>query len=631
MTRSRKTRSELRTRPCLTTLEDRTVPALDFGWAFGIGSTSGDIGRGITTDDAGDFYLTGSFDGTVDFDPGPGTFNLVGPIIDDSAMPPGLPGDPAFVAKYSAAGNFVWAVALDNTTSGNGIAVDGAGYVYATGQGVAQREGFGDGAFVTKLDASTGAIVWTREVGNTHGSGVAADGGGNVYVVGDFLDSSSFGPFTLTFSGYQGFVTKLDAAGNFIWAKATEGSTRVTPTNVAVDSSGNAFVTGEFGAFNVNPGPVDFNPGPGTYNLTTMGGGDVFVWKLDTSGNFVWARNMGSNENDGRGSDIALDSSGNVIVAGPWSGSSRNDFDPGPGTLKLPKGSGYVVKLSSSGNLVWGRSLAAAAAAVEVDGSGNVYTTGRFSGTADFDPGKGNFSLTSAGNEDIFVSKLTSTGNFAGAVRMGGADFDFGQDIAVDGSNNVLTTGRFNTPADFDPGPGTYNLSTEGGTGGLFVSKLTQGSPLLAAGPAIGQSAATINLQKVKPLLREALARWQAAGVDTSGLGRINVRIADLGGTTLGLASGNTIWLDDNAAGWGWFVDRTPRSDSEFILPGNQGEQNRMDLLTVLVHEVGHLLGHDHDEGGAMAETLAAGTRSLIDGSSLYSLVALDNGRERRN
>ena len=78
---------------------------------------------------------------------------------------------------------------------------------------------------------------------------------------------------------------------------------------------------------------------------------------------------------------------------------------------------------------------------------------------------------------------------------------------------------------------------------------------------------------------------------------------------TEALAAGNAIYLDDNAAGWGWFVDPTPWGDSEFTSPGNQGEQNRMDLLTVIEHEIGHLLGRDHDEEGVMAETLAAGTR----------------------
>ena len=105
------------------------------------------------------------------------------------------------------------------------------------------------------------------------------------------------------------------------------------------------------------------------------------------------------------------------------------------------------------------------------------------------------------------------------------------------------------------------------------------------------------------------MRRWQVAGVSTDRWLDVDVRIADLGGTTLGLASGNTIWLDDDAAGWGWFIDATPRNDSEFVRSGNQGEQNHMDLLTVVMHELGHVLGYDHEDDGVMAETLAAGVR----------------------
>ena len=162
----------------------------------------------------------------------------------------------------------------------------------------------------------------------------------------------------------------------------------------------------------------------------------------------------------------------------------------------------------------------------------------------------------------------------------------------------------------FDTGNPGYNVYE-----GWYVDDVNVFDTAPALLATVGQSGAGASHQHLRaaqaqPLLAAALERWQAAGVDTSGLGAIDVRVANLGGTTLGLASGETIWLDDNAAGWGWYVDRTPRSDSEFTRPGDQGERNRMDLLTVLIHKVGHLLDREHAAGGVMAETLAAGSRA---------------------
>src|SRR5262249_29879630 len=127
----------------------------------------------------------------------------------------------------------------------------------------------------------------------------------------------------------------------------------------------------------------------------------------------------------------------------------------------------------------------------------------------------------------------------------------------------------------------------------IFFRGTLAGAALEAASGGHNHASAPLTSPQVESLLPEAICRWQAAGADPAALAGIEVRIADLGGTTLGLASGHTIWLDDNAAGWGWFVDPTPHDDREFTTPGDQGQQNRIDLLTVLMHEVGHLLGHE--------------------------------------
>jgi hypothetical protein len=150
---------------------------------------------------------------------------------------------------------------------------------------------------------------------------------------------------------------------------------------------------------------------------------------------------------------------------------------------------------------------------------------------------------------------------------------------------------------------GEYILSVKGN------SALPPGTPIRAAtAPTDAVSAKRLSSGAAGRLLKEAIRQWRLAGFDTSTL-KLNVQVADLGGLTLGYVSGNTIYLDDNAAGWGWFVDRTARSDSEFVKSGNQGEQNRIDLLTVLMHEVGHVLGVGHQIDGVMSDTLVAGVR----------------------
>ena len=464
-----------------------SAPAEDvvFGFASGMGGTGNEGGNGIAVDASGNVYTTGTFTGTADFDPGAGMANLTsaGGISD------------IFVSKLDSAGNFVWAKAMGDTgwDAGHGIAVDLSGNVYTTGffegtvdfdpgVGTAELTGTADAdIYVQKLD-SAGNFVWAKAVGGLErdqGRGIAVDSSGNVYTTGFFDGTVDFDPGVGTFDlistrvgsfGGDVFVQKLDSAGNFVWAKGMGGSYVDHGLGIVVDTSDNVYTTGVFQDM------ADFDPGPGTFNLISEGGNDIFVSKLDSAGTFVWAKAMGGIDGD-EGDGIAVDSSGNVYSTGFFEGTV--DFDPGAGTADLTSAGSldsFVQKLNSAGIFVWAKAMGGTdpqgGSGIAVDTSGNVYTTGSLEGTADFDPGSGTANLTSAGLNDIFVSKLDSAGDFVWAKAMGGTSFDVGLGIAVDGSGGVYTTGFFDGTADFDPGAGTANL-TSAGSIDIFVSKLS--------------------------------------------------------------------------------------------------------------------------------------------------------------
>jgi hypothetical protein len=251
---------------------------------------------------------------------------------------------------------------------------------------------------------------------------------------------------------------------------------------IVTDDSGNVYTAGMF----VNS--ADFDPGPGSFTLTSAGSGDIYISKLDRNGAFVWAQQIGGIGWD-RALGITIDRSSNIYLTGDFS--YTVDFDPGPGTCSFTQNGIYtdifVLKLNASGGFQWARQIASdkyeCGTALATDSKCNVLVTGMFLDTVDFDPGPGNYDLISNGDYDAFLLKLDSSGNFMWAKNIGGSGEDFGLSVAVDGNGSGYATGYFHNTADLDPGPGSFLLSAGGPDRATYAVKLnSQGNFMWAAG-----------------------------------------------------------------------------------------------------------------------------------------------------
>lgn len=387
-----------------SSLINAQAPSLQ--WVKGFGGLRQSIGVSIASDTFGNVYTAGLFEGLCDFDPGSDTFNL-------------------------------YAAPIPTT-----VAYD---------------------IFISKLNAS-GEFLWAKNFGGTYNdglAGIALDGLNNIYIVGRFNGTVDFDPgpgiFNITSSSSSMFISKLDNNGNFVWAKSVEVGGG-DGYSIALDDMSNLYIGCRY------MGTSDFDPGSGIFNLTSNGNSDVAVLKLNSAGDFVWAKSMGG-VNWEFGGAVALDNMGNVYVGGEFMGSG--DFDPGIVIENLTSAGGsdiFISKLNSAGDFIWAKSFGGTASedhlrSICLDGLSNVYISGLFEDTVDFDPGAGVTMLASAGANDIFISKLDSFGNFVWANRLGGTSQEFCGDLEADETGNVYAIGSFNLTADFDPGPGTFNIT----------------------------------------------------------------------------------------------------------------------------------------------------------------------------
>ncbi|MDP8314998.1 MAG: T9SS type A sorting domain-containing protein [Candidatus Celaenobacter antarcticus] len=316
--------------------------------------------------------------------------------------------------------------------------------------------------FVAKMDAN-GNWQWATKAGGSDfdtGSGITIDADGNTYVTGPFRETATFDSYSLTSNGdVDIFVAKMDANGNWQWATKAGGSDWDGGYGITIDSDGNTYVTGYFRE------TATF----GSYSITSYGGNDIFVAKMDANGNWQWATKAGGNSSD-CGLGITIDDAGNTYVTGFFyyytaTFGSYSLTSDGNGDI-------FVAKMDANGNWQWATKAGGIdcdrAVGITIDDDRNTYVKGYFEGTANF----GSNSLTSDGNLNIFVAKMDANGNWqwatkAGGNYSGGIYDDYGLGITIDDAGNTYVTGEFSGTATF----GSYSLTGDGDND-IFVAKL---------------------------------------------------------------------------------------------------------------------------------------------------------------
>lgn len=308
-------------------------------------------------------------------------------------------------------------------------------------------------------DPVPGEQSWAVAAGGTgynYGRDVAVDSSGNSTVTGNFAITLDVGEVSLSSSGDSDiFVARVSPQGKPLWAISAGDSDADSAWSVAVDGSGNSYTTGYFS------GSVSF----GTATLSSRGAADIFVAKVSPGGAVLWAISAGGSDTD-YGKSIAVDSAGNSYVAANFNKTASF------GTTTLTSAGKIdiaVAKVSPGGQFLWAVSAGDTdtdfASGVALDSAGAVHVTGSVAGKVSF----GATTITSMGiyYPDIFVAKMNPNGKWLWATRAGGTAPDYGQSIAIDGVGNSHVAGTFQSFATF----GSTSITARGQVD-LFVSRL---------------------------------------------------------------------------------------------------------------------------------------------------------------
>lgn len=455
----------------------------------GLGS-SADAVNAIAYDMEGNVLVTGNFEGSSGFTNEEDTM-----VINTNG------GADVFIAKYNPSGQIIWVRSVGGSFEDDGVDIttDEMGNVYVTGffrslvdfstdgnPHILDASSIFDGSdvFVMKYNPD-GDMVWVHQFGddfNDEPSGVEIGPDGNLYVSGLFRGEVNFntdgGEDIINATGASSdiFLAKFTTDAGLVWVKRIGGTGQETPHSMAVDLNNNVFLTGIFtGATNLDPSGQD-----GVFQGQSY---DGFVASYDTLGELSWAHGFGGSSFD-FSHGVAVDDEGSAFIVGNFIGTI--DMDSGEGEQLITSGANsdvFLAKYSSTGESLWAFSFGGTNSdegrGVTTDALGNVYITGAFAATADFDPSENTADVTSNGFFDVFVAKYSGGGEYVWAFEAGGPQSCYGNTVTHNGGNKLWLGGYFSGPADFDPlGENGFLEPENGGIDGFLVQYTECSAPV---------------------------------------------------------------------------------------------------------------------------------------------------------
>ncbi len=435
--------------------------------------------------DSGFVYMTGSFEETQDFDPSEKTFNLTAYNAEDDWQD-------GFVQKLDGQGNLIWASRIGGTDcSGKSIVINAQGDIYVVAEFSYNAEFVKHGErsiydvhVVIQKYNPEGDRIWSKVI---HDLNIESDQvlstspSGGVIFAGKFSGTIDADPsegvrrLTAPEGGQDLFFVELDSNGNLRRA-SNFGSSFIGKISVEVDTLDNTYFAYE------------------TYNKarqmdsydTTRNISDIHINKFSPSGELVWSKSL-VGVNSSLGASLYIDDSTNIYVAGTFIG--RVDFDPSDGVKRLgSKGFNisnsnrdiFILKLNSDGDFVWVRDIGSVGFwnqglnDIDIDKSGNIFVTGFFQRTVDFDPSPQTQTITSNGLRDIYLQKLDAEGNLKWVKTIGGKGADNAVSVVVNNIGEIYCTGYFNKKVDFDPSDNVFILESNKINSHSFLLKLSQ-------------------------------------------------------------------------------------------------------------------------------------------------------------